>query len=71
MNYPNGLRSYLETLVAVASEIDRQGYNISSALHPEFAIEWAEEFEHIHNGRIWDGEWLEEIEDFVRQKLAL
>lgn len=31
-------------------------------------IEWAVEFEAKHAGRVWDGEYLEEIDEFFRLK---
>jgi hypothetical protein len=34
----------------------------------ELAEEWTDEFEKAHEGREWDGEWLEVIWDFCEQK---
>ena len=36
----------------------------------ELAFAWTQEFEQIHNGREWDGEYFEEIENFVNAKVA-
>lgn len=33
-------------------------------------IAWAEEFEKKHAGRVWDGEWIEEIEAHFHQSYA-
>ncbi len=36
----------------------------------DHAIEWAEEFEQIHNGRMWDGDWFDAILDFIDEKIS-
>lgn len=33
------------------------------------SIEWAQEFESLHNGRKWDGEYIEEIDAFAITKM--
>lgn len=35
----------------------------------ELAYEWTDEFEKLHAGREWDGEWLETVWEFVDKKL--
>jgi hypothetical protein len=68
--YPNGLREYLETLVMMSVELESRDLPMHLINYIDHAIEWAEEFEQIHNGRIWDGDWLDEVQDFIDEKLS-
>lgn len=70
MNYPNGLRSYLETLVMMSAELGDRDLPMHLINYIDHAIEWAEEFEHIHNGRMWDGDWFDAILDFIDEKIS-
>lgn len=35
----------------------------------EFAIDLTDEFEKINEGRVWDGEFFDEIDEFVRRQI--
>jgi hypothetical protein len=70
MNYPNGLRSYLETLVMMSAELGDRDLPMHLINYIDHAIEWAEEFEQIHNGRMWDGDWFDAILDFIDEKIS-
>jgi hypothetical protein len=70
MYYPNGLRSYLETLVMMSAELGDRDLPMHLINYIDPAIEWAEEFERIHNGRMWDGDWFDAILDFIDEKIS-
>lgn len=36
----------------------------------ELAFDWTEEFEAKHKDRPWDGEFFDEIDDFINKKIA-
>lgn len=55
-------------------------YDQFSKLYPEdngliarmnICIDWAKEFEQINADREWDGEWQEELSEFVANKLKI
>ena len=81
--FPNGFESWHETHFEVVSFItlqyereptcskvaelfDRYG----TVYVMELAAQLTEEFELLNKGREWDGEFFEEIESFLMQKLA-
>lgn len=82
MKQPNGLTSYLEThfhvshaIQAEASKdtpkgivqerIEKQG---TGGLY-ELAEELTDKFEELHKGREWDGEFFDEIDEFLKKEL--
>jgi len=69
IKYPNGLRDYLETLVMISAELGDRDLSALPINYIDLAIEWAEEFEQIHNGRVWDGDWFDAILDFIDKKM--
>jgi hypothetical protein len=69
IKYPNGLRNYLETLVMMSAELGDRDLPMHLINYIDPAIEWAEEFEQIHNGRVWDGDWFDAILDFIDKKM--
>jgi hypothetical protein len=69
IKYPNGLRNYLETLVMMSAELGDRDLPMHLINYIDPAIEWAEEFEQIHNGRVWDGDWFDAILDFIDEKM--
>lgn len=44
-------------------------YSGDSRRDAQLAVEWSEEFETKNKDREWDGEYLEEIEEFTKQKI--
>ena len=69
IKYPNGLRNYLETLVMMSTELGDRDLPMHLINYIDPAIEWAEEFEQIQNGRVWDGDWFDAILDFIDKKM--
>lgn len=82
--FPNGVESYLETHFELSGMItleyskdnptgvvkeayDRQG---TGAMY-ELAEEWTDTFERMNEGRAWDGEFFDEIEEFFEMKNKL
>jgi len=75
------LQSYSETLAFIVADIfgNPPAYKLFSDQHPEnesgfverlnICIAWAKEFEQINESREWDGEWHEEMENFISSKL--
>lgn len=80
--FPNGFRSWMETHHEVVSyitgavmldnhkdsAITRIQYGLGSAGLYDLGKEWTNEFERIHKGRKWDGEFFDEIEAFCEFK---
>ncbi len=81
-HFPNGFNSYIEThfeiagAIAVDAEKDEPSKLVNlrheaqglGGLY-ELAEELTDEFETIHKGRNWDGEFFDEIEAFIHHKL--
>ncbi len=81
--FPNGFESWQETHYEVVSEIisyDEHGdfhHELVRAVMEdkgrgglyELANDLTDEFETLHQGREWDGEFFEEIENFLDEKL--
>ena len=70
INKPNGQTSFLETLSMMSIEIGSRDLNMTQVNYVDDVIIWAEEFEQIHEGRIWDGEWEDSIREFIDEKLS-
>jgi hypothetical protein len=71
--YPNGLREYLETLVMMSVELESRDLPMHLINYIDPAIDWSEEFEQMYSGRnmrIWDGDWLDAIQEFVDKKIS-
>jgi hypothetical protein len=68
--YPNGLQDYLETLVMISAELADRDLSMLQVNYIDLAIDWAEEFEQIHNGRLWDGDWFDAIQEFMDEKFS-
>ena len=80
--FPNGFTNWAEThheIVSAVTEImltDRlpivleeiQLEQGTGGIY-EFCIDLADEFEELNRGREWDGEFYEEIESFINQKI--
>lgn len=82
-NIKSDIASYMETHFEIASAIGnelRKDYFDSKVVEDrheeqgtggmyELAEELTEEFQKLNEGRLWDGEFFEEIEDFINEKL--
>jgi hypothetical protein len=81
-NFPNGFESWAETHHEVVSAItltmNQDEYPIKleeiqlsqgSGGIWEFCIELTDEFEKLNDGRVWDGEFYDEIEEFINSKI--
>lgn len=80
--FPNGFTSWAEThheIVSAVTEIMLTDH-LPTALEEiqlsqgtggiyEFCIDLADEFEELNRGREWDGEFFDEIEAFINQKI--
>jgi len=73
---PSWLETYFEVVYAIASYLDisgsaayciRQQKGIGGLY--ELAEDLADEFERLHAGRQWDGEFFEEIDRFLYERL--
>lgn len=78
-NFPNGFRSWMETFYEVSNYVNEQlntkGSSIAaiceaygSDLAYSIAEKTTDQFEAKNIGRIWDGEWWEEVQEFVKQQ---
>lgn len=81
--FPNGFKSWQETHFEVVSYITDLRYkspiksNVIEEIQLrqgtsgfyELAEELTDEFENLNEGREWDGEFFDEIEDFLEKKL--
>jgi hypothetical protein len=80
--FPNGFENWAETHHEVVSAItlimnkDNYPIIIQEILHSqgtggiwEFCIKLTDEFEKLNEGREWDGEFYEEIEQFIHSKI--
>jgi hypothetical protein len=80
--FPNGFTSWQETHFEVVSEITKNlrvdkptGLVFKTMMEKgtgglyELAEELTDEFELLNEGREWDGEFFDEIEEFLTEKL--
>ena len=75
--FPNGLDSWKETHYIVSSRIESisdQGLNevvnnLSTGERWDLAKLLTDEFENQNSGREWDGEFFDELDDFINSKL--
>jgi hypothetical protein len=82
-NFPNGFDSWIETHFEIVSYItteiskDKFDSKLVETRHEEqgkcgmygLAEELTDEFEELNKGREWDGEFFDEIEKFIKEKL--
>lgn len=75
--FPNGFTSWMEThhevvefvtLNADEGELRRRRHLQGTGGIYELAEEWTDEFEKLHEGRQWDGEFYDEIQKFLEGK---
>jgi len=75
--FPNGFTNWMETHHDVVEFITRNSDH--SEIHRrrqlqglgglyELAEEWTDEFEKLHQGRGWDGDYFDELQDFLTEK---
>jgi hypothetical protein len=78
-NFPNGFISWRETFFEIVEGIVNnpdnpafkgQLYQYGRCVLYDIAEEWADEFELLHEGRNWDGEFFDEIDIFINNKLG-
>lgn len=79
--FPNGFQSWQEThfevVGGIIEDLERYPGGVANKIVEEFGIgklyefseEWADEFEKLNKDRFWDGEFVEEITEFVENKL--
>lgn len=83
-NFPNGFESWQETHFEVVQAITiehskHEPQGVVNERHKaqghgglyELAEELTDEFEALNEGRVWDGEFFDEIDSFLRSKLLL
>jgi hypothetical protein len=85
-HFPNGFTSWQETHYEIVSMIsfqtrlpDSQQSELIRDTYAakgtggmyELAEELTDEFETLNEGRIWDGEYFDEIEEFINQKFSV
>lgn len=72
IEFPNGFTSWYETMIEIAWLWDYEhtkfyDQNGTGGVYEKIR-EWTDEFEELHRGREWDGDFFEEIESFVVKK---
>ena len=75
-HFPNGFSSWQETHYEVVSAITFYLHNLPEIVIDggtgrlyELAEKWTDKFEELNKNREWDGEFFEEIDDFMSEKL--
>lgn len=77
-HFPNGFASWMEThhevvefitLNADNGEVHRRRQLQGIGGIYELAEKWTDEFEKLHEGRQWDGEYFDEVEEFLASKI--
>lgn len=78
-HFPNGFTSWIETFYEVVAHIqitkeiegsianERVSQQGTGGIY-ELAQEWTDEFETKNQGREWDGEFFDEVHDFLNAK---
>lgn len=77
--FPNGFEDWHETHYVISTYISKTENRLRSLANRrrteqgmgglcELAKELTDEFEKLHEGRLWDGEWIEELEDWLASK---
>ena len=67
VTFHNGFISWMETFGQMVHELSSSQEKVTLA-YLEIK-NWAFEFEALNKGRVWDGEWIEEVAAFVENKL--
>ena len=80
--FPNGFTSWAETHHEIVYEVEqmRDSDNMHDLIVDiqqskgtggfyELCIDWTDEFERLNKGREWDGEFFQEIEEFINNKI--
>ena len=67
--FHNGFLSWVDTLGQMVHEISNTSKQEKVILDYSEIKNWAFEFEALNKGRVWDGEWIEEVATFVENKL--
>lgn len=82
-HFPNGFDNWAETHYEISSFINKEAESDETHSHVinlilamdgtgglyELATELTDEFEALHEGKVWDGEWHDEIDSFLSHKL--
>lgn len=69
------LTEFLEIHYVVSTEIEAYYNDTSEEIFDgmgdrwEKAQEWSTEFYEAHKGEVWDGDWLDAVENFVSKKI--
>lgn len=77
--FPNGFTEWKETFYEVVvfitetdmdeeSEVSRINSTEGTGGLYDLATDWTNEFEKLHKGRIWDGDFFDALEDFCTRK---
>lgn len=81
----NGFRSWAEThheiVTIINYQIDRDFGDVPSLLDEilstegtggiyDLCIDLTTEFESINEGKVWDGDWLDAVIEFVKEKIS-
>jgi len=71
-DFPNGFESWAETHFEISillnnNDAVQERYGMGGTW--EFSQQLTDEFETLHEGREWDGEWFDEIETFMSNKI--
>ncbi len=76
-----GVQSFAETLAFITAEVygTPETYALFTKVYKEdetgllerlnVLIDWANQFEIKNLGRVWDGEWMDELDQFIQQTL--
>lgn len=69
LTFLNGFLNWVETYGETIKYLTLSGkYNVTIFDYIKIK-EWAFEFEKLHKGRFWDGDWLDEVHVFTEKKL--
>ena len=69
ITFLNGFMNWFQTYGEIIKYLTLSGkYNVTIFDYIKIK-EWAFEFEKLHKGRFWDGDWLDEVHVFTEKKL--
>ena len=79
--FPNGFESWMETFYEIVSFISQTAGEMTEDTQIaksyddggrcemyRLALEWTDDFEKLNEGRVWDGQFFEEVEGFCKIK---
>lgn len=80
LNFINELESWAETHYEISAAIEKKSKDENSEIHEVIrnngmfakhglAFDLTRKFEKIHDGREWDGEWIDEIDKFIEENV--